>query len=266
MGFLCDICGFLFNHQCNLRRHIKEQHQPKVQSLKCNFCQQLFLRPSNLKRHYKNVHKLDEMNVSEEMDRTQGDSVTCNRDFYHSSKKPVYVLSDLYEDISSDEDEVIRMEETPQNCDLMEDLEIISVNTSDFGDQADDLLDFCELEDERTVVAASDEEDQIEEDLTDERNVEFRDTSSEQSSDHSDTVRENSTVTKSTVCLLLNKTTRNYPDGTMEVSRDTHVVYSEDLTPSDIDYEGVASEVLSEIPRHFEEGNVRFACGDFTHL
>ncbi|XP_061196429.1 uncharacterized protein LOC133204703 [Saccostrea echinata] len=208
------------------------------------------------------------MSVNEEMERTQGNNV--NRDFYSSSKKPVYVLSDLYEDISSDEDEVIRMDQTPQNCDIgqsdfMQDLEIISVNTNDFEDRADELLDYCDIDDERMVVADSDKEEEIEEDQNSDggRKVEFRDTDSDIASE--DCI-DNNNITKSTVCLLLNKTTRNYPDGTIEVSRDTHVVYFEDLTPSEIDYESVASEVLSEIPKHFEEGNIRFTSGDFSYL
>jgi hypothetical protein len=58
------------------------------------------------------------------------------------------------------------MDQTSQNCnneqsDFMQDLEVISMDTDDLEDRADELLEFCEVEDECIIVADSDAEDKI---------------------------------------------------------------------------------------------------------
>lgn len=78
---------------------------------------------------------------------------------------------------------------------------------------------------------------------------------------------ENNNVTvreRSTICLVLNKTVIRRPDGTEEEIRDSQIVYSKDLNPEDINFRDVASEILREVPKHFEDGNIRIVRGNLS--
>lgn len=68
-------------------------------------------------------------------------------------------------------------------------------------------------------------------------------------------------VLKSTVCLVLNKVQRRFPDRMEEVERDTQVIYSEDLNPENINVRDIAKAILDEIPRLLEANRVRFVRG-----
>lgn len=71
---------------------------------------------------------------------------------------------------------------------------------------------------------------------------------------------ENNNVTireRSTICLVLNKTMIRKPDGTEKEIRDSHIVYSEDLNPEDINFRDVASEILREVQNVCKGGNIR---------
>lgn len=69
---------------------------------------------------------------------------------------------------------------------------------------------------------------------------------------------------RSTICLVLNKTVIRKPDGTEEQIRDSHIVYSEYLNPEYINFRYVACEILTEVPRHFEDGYIRIFRGDLS--
>jgi hypothetical protein len=99
------------------------------------------------------------------------------------------------------------------------------------------------------------------EDKTTESNTDY-DTVYESESDID--VNNNVVRTKSTVCLILNKVMTTYPDGKIEVSRNSEILYSEDLKPEEVDFQSVASEVLEEENDNFREGNIRVMKGDFT--
>lgn len=71
-------------------------------------------------------------------------------------------------------------------------------------------------------------------------------------------------IQKSTLCLVLNKTVKRNPGGTEGESIDSHIVYSEDLNPEDIIFRDVANEILREVPKHFEDGNIRIVRGDLS--
>ena len=101
------------------------------------------------------------------------------------------------------------------------------------------------------------------EDKTTESNTDY-DTVSESESESDIDMNHNVIRTKSTVCLILNKVTTTYPDGKIEVSRNSQILYSEDLKPEEVDFQSVACEVLAEVNEHLHEGNYREMKGDFT--
>ena len=96
MQMICEICGRLFVSLSNLNQHRREQHDSNLLVFNCDFCQKLFARKYNLRRHLKTVHNCENMNHQRR---------TVCRNSYMESRKPVYVHSDLYDDISSDENE-----------------------------------------------------------------------------------------------------------------------------------------------------------------
>lgn len=75
---------------------MREQHKDEIGCLKYSFCQRTFVRSFNLKRHYRVIHRLGGQ---------ENKKYTVNRQSYEEARKSVYVLSEQYENISSDEDE-----------------------------------------------------------------------------------------------------------------------------------------------------------------
>ncbi|XP_062586691.1 centrosome-associated zinc finger protein Cp190-like [Saccostrea cucullata] len=109
----------------------------------------------------------------------------------------------------------------------------------------------------------------LEDESTDTREVIFIDEDSQPEtsacdSDRDSEHRDTDLTQRSTICLVLHKTVKRNLDGTEEISRDSHIVYSEDLNPDDIDFPNVANEILKEVPKHFEDGHVRIVKGDIS--
>ncbi|XP_062598693.1 uncharacterized protein LOC134260127 [Saccostrea cucullata] len=157
------------------------------------------------------------------------------RERYEETKKPVYVLSHLYEDISSDEE---GLSEPVNQLIESDDLEEISVNSMDF-DFIDELLGESDsISDERIVISEDGN------DYMDIRQVIVcDDTNSDRDNDSIMTETDdnnNRAVTKTTICLAMNRTVRRDPCRTEEITRDSQIVYSEDVNPKDIDFESVA--------------------------
>lgn len=68
------------------------------------------------------------------------------------------------------------------------------------------------------------------------------------------------------ICLILNKMVICKLDGIEEEIRDFKIVYFKDLNLEDIDFRDVVSEILCEILKYFEYGNVRIVRGDMFFL
>lgn len=135
----------------------------------------------------------------------------------------------------------------------------------------DEILHYCDKEstsdrtvlvvedktaDTRTVISVNDDETDINSTSDDDSDL----------SGESHETDENNNVAaaeRSTICLVLNKTVKRKPDGTEEEIRDSHAVYSEDLNPEDINFRDVACEILTEAPRHFEDGYIRIVRGNY---
>lgn len=137
---ICEICGRYFTTISYLYQ--RKQHSENVDNYKCSFCQILFLRSFNLKRHLRLVHS--ELNVEKEME----DKRRIERKKFQEMKKLVYVLSHLYEDISSDEEMCTSVTHLIES----DDLEAISVCTDDF-DFVEKLLEESDsVCDDRAVI------------------------------------------------------------------------------------------------------------------
>nr|XP_022300700.1 uncharacterized protein LOC111108908 [Crassostrea virginica] len=161
-----------------------------------------------------------------------------DRGKYEEMQKPVYVLSHLYDDISSDDEFGGSM----NNLIDSDYLEKISVHSADL-DFVDELFrDSDSVCDERNVVNETDE-------IKDTREVIVNSDTDSESDSTSDPTDENNNrkVTKTTICLVMNRTVRRAPCGTEEIS----IIYSEDLDPKDIDFASVAIDILNEVPKHF---------------
>ena len=60
-------------------------------------------------------------------------------------------------------------------------------------------------------------------------------------------------------------TTRVNPDESEEVTRDSHISYSENVNPEEVDIQEVADHILEEVPRHLAPGaRVRVVSGDIV--
>lgn len=54
----------------------------------------------------------------------------------------------------------------------------------------------------------------------------------------------------------MNRTVRREPSGTEEISRDSQIIYSEDVDLKDVDFVSVATDILTEVPKHFIDEHV----------
>ncbi|XP_052691973.1 uncharacterized protein LOC128170021 [Crassostrea angulata] len=189
-----------------------------------------------------------------------------DREMFMQAKKPVYVLSDFYENISSDEEETWDKTNTAED-----DLEHLSISSCEFAE----LSSVDEAFVEEILGESNIDEQQVHNEEDGDKRVRnetdvISDSPSDDYSDVSDESKrtdENNNVTireRSTICVTLNKTVIRKPDGTEEEIRDSKIVYSKDLNPEDIDFRDVVSEILREIPKHFEHGNVRIVRGDLS--
>uniref|UniRef100_K1PJC9 Protein tramtrack, beta isoform n=1 Tax=Magallana gigas TaxID=29159 RepID=K1PJC9_MAGGI len=250
----CEICGRTFSRISNLNLHIKEQHKDEIDCLKCSFCQRTLVRSFNLKRHYRVIHKLEGKDLKCAMEYKK---FTVNYQSYEEARKPVYVLSEQYENISSDEDETIFAMKTEE-----------SLNASDHVHSNE-----CNFLDDMSVSSLEIPSDSFvnellentEEDAGDEHTPETENCLLDSSASDSemDTDRD-VTVTKSSVCFLINKVTTTHPDGRTEVSRTTQIIYSEDINPEDVDFRSVVSEIAEDVAECLRKGNVREMKGDFS--
>ena len=81
------------------------------------------------------------------------------------------------------------------------------------------------------------------------------------STDHENTRTVKETNTMSVTLTLIRKDIK-YSDGTSETNRDSVISYSEGINPEEIDFKQLAVNIISEIPRHFDHQNRRYASAD----
>lgn len=243
----CEICERTFSRISNLNLHMREQHKDEIDCLKCSFCQRTFVRSFNLKRHYRVIHKLEGKDLKRAMEDKK---YTVNRQSYEEARKPVYVLSEQYENISSDEDETtfaMKTDESPRASD--------HAHSNDWNFLDDVSVSSLEIPSDSFVNELL---ENTEEDAVDEQTPETEDRLLDSSASDSemDTDRD-VTITKSSVCFVINKVTTTYPDGRTEVSRTSQIIYSEDVDPEDVDFRSVVSEIAEDVAECLRKGNVR---------
>lgn len=144
------------------------------------------------------------------------------------------MLSHLYDNISSEEEEVC---EPLTGLINIVDLEDISVHSTDFDFVDDKIGDRVYACDKRTVI--TEEAEDIKD--TSEVILSFSD-----SNDHDDQCPDvpesisyennNCTVFKTTICLVINRTVRHEPSGREEITRYYRSIYSGDVNPKDLDF------------------------------
>ncbi|XP_062569353.1 centrosome-associated zinc finger protein Cp190-like [Saccostrea cucullata] len=260
---LCETCGQTFSTSSNLHQHTREKHSDHINSLQCSYCQRPFLRRFNLKRHLTSVHKLNCEQLEAAMPSKRR---RVELDDFFESRKPVYVHSDLYEDISSDENDETycdAQETDVTYVNYLDDISFASELPEIDESLVEDILHNCaDFTSDRIV-------EMLEDESTDTREVIFIDEDSQPETSACDSDRDSEhqdtdLTQRSTICLVLYKTVKRNLDGTEEISRDSHIVYSEDLNPDDVDFPNVANEILKEVPKHFEDGHVRIVKGDIS--
>ncbi|XP_062607768.1 uncharacterized protein LOC134269581 [Saccostrea cucullata] len=96
----CDICGKIFSRASNLNLHVKEQNASDLECLSVTFAGGHLPESINY-GDTTDFYKLDGTTLSGAMDRKR---YSVKRQIYEEAKKPVCVLSEQYENISSDEE------------------------------------------------------------------------------------------------------------------------------------------------------------------
>lgn len=95
--YQCFECNITYKYKRNLQRHLEERHFSTKKIFNCDICGRIFTRNSNLKRHFFNQHSLTEiLDDLEEFPIETGLVVNSTMDYP--------INSELYEDISSDEE------------------------------------------------------------------------------------------------------------------------------------------------------------------
>lgn len=107
--YQCFECNITYKYKRNLQRHLEERHFSTKKIFKCDICGRIFTRNSNLKRHFFNQHSLTEiLDDLEEFPIETGLVVNSTMDYT--------INSELYEDISSDEESFDNAEEFVSEC------------------------------------------------------------------------------------------------------------------------------------------------------
>lgn len=107
--YQCFECNITYKYKRNLQRHLEERHFSTKKIFKCDICGRIFTRNSNLKRHFFNQHSLTEiLDDLEEFPIETGLVVNSTMDYP--------INSELYEDISSDEESFDNAEEFVSEC------------------------------------------------------------------------------------------------------------------------------------------------------
>lgn len=197
----------------------------------------------NLRRHMCSVHNITMDCAKSELEKCGKADVS--REEFAESKKPVYITlmdsqySDIssdeleYEDVSSDEDALEEMEAETQPCDTF------SV-TSSFLEQV--------IRDEPVV------DDFVDNLLSQDSDMDCTDRDSDM--DTSEVAESNASRT-TVISLTMVKTETSYPDGQTETVRNTIISHSDNVDPDNLDLSDIAMEILTEVPNHFNNRDVK---------
>ena len=239
---LCEHCGLLLKSRKSYNQHRNSKHHTKVTVLKCGFCQRPFGKSFNLRRHIRNIHSSDNFT-----DFTTG---TMSREQLDEGQKPVYVtmLSEEYEDISSESDE--ELQNTGNDVKTDDAKPSTSKDTENMGGQLQIV------ESARTSQLREDRDNNND---NHEEEPSCSGTQNDGPSGASARTRGRVEVT-STINVLMQRRTVVYPDGFVDVSRSTNFTFSEDIDPTRVDCEDLLRDILSEMPLHFQ--NARREGGD----
>jgi hypothetical protein len=182
------------------------------------------------------------------------------RDSVKESQKPVYVMSDLYSDISSEEEQYEDVSSDEEEFQEMivhdpipEDrVDLLSISSSVMEDlmreeptvSMDDILCGDRSGDVGGQEPAMDD---------------YQDGNSLPTAEDSDVgTEENDGVSETTmVSLTMFKTETVRPDGTSEVVRNTVIAHSSNVDPNNLNFADIAMEIIREVPYHFHHRNVR---------
>lgn len=214
------------------------------------------------------MHKLQDGLLKTEMDDQRK---VVHKNVYKEATRPVYILSNLYEDISSDEEEF-------ENQDLINEMDFREDISLESGEQIDEnfvdnIISEMREDDVRLVEVADEDEG----DLTDSSNYspnnDYNDekmggneSNTSSSSDSDDNVDYPVGRAIHSIGLNLKTTLTRFSSGNEEITRETDIIYSEDIDPQNIDLERLVSEIFHEVPRHFADRNFRFMKGNFKIL
>lgn len=198
----------------------------------------------NLRRHMCSVHNIT-------IDCAKPELAKCGkadiiREEFAESKKPVYITlmdsqySEMsseeleYEDVSSDEDALEEMEAETQPCDTF------SV-TSSFHERV--------IRDEPVV------DDFVDNLLSQDSDMDCTD---REDSDMDTSEVAESNASRTTIILLtMVKTETTYPDGQTETVNNTIISHSDNVDPSNPDLSEITIEILTEVPNHFNNRDVK---------
>ena len=174
----------------------------------------------------------------------------------------MYIISDFYEDISSNEEEMHYHETAqPSVTDYYQDLEIISVNSDDLPEVDDAFVSEILGEVEGNTCSGPTEESVWSPDVSEAANSSSEDNDMHDMDDNNNHI----SVETSTICLVMKKKIRTNPDGTEEINRESQIIYSENVNPEEVDFRELASEILNEVPRHLApSARVRVVKGDLS--
>lgn len=247
---LCEFCGENINRKDNLQRHIEEKHSDKI-VIKCSYCQRPFSRIFNLKRHFRTCHEISDQIVDNEVKNCKKKKMSNEQ--FENAKRAVYVDS-LYEDITPVNSpqhsidymyEPISDDEDWLSIDSEMERELLTSPNREHMDAIVDRILECESPEPITDDNEAEEEDNVAEDEESENPI-----------DPAIIPPTSRTVTE-TVILEMTKRTITYNDGVTEIVRETEISHSETIPAEEVDVLKFATDVLSEIPEHFKNRDVK---------
>lgn len=246
---LCEFCGENITRKDNLQRHIEEKHSDQI-VIKCSYCQRPFSRIFNLKRHFRKCHEISDQIVDNEVKNCKKKKMSHEQ--LENAKRAVFVDS-VYEDITPENSPQHLLDYEP----ISDEEDWLSINsemereflTSANREKLDAMVDeILECESTEPLIPLNIEENV---NATEEDNSECS-----VDPDPAITPPTSRAVTE-TVILKMTKRTVTYNDGITEIVRETEISHSDTIPAEKLDVLKFATDVLREIPEHFQNQNVR---------
>ena len=268
--FICEQCGNSYKQKRNLSRHISEQHSKVKDTFICKLCNKEFARKYQLQRHYARYHKLDEAIVEFTMDSAERNQVP--------DRPYVTVKSDMYEDITSDEDDADfgNLDVDQLLCEIQKDMS--DEKLQELNTFVDDILKDWNAGGNNTVDN-NNNTDQMQSaqpvNCDDNNYVIDVPVTSSQCEDHEDTIvysdisdtelsdEEILDTQTTTVVFTMQRKTYNYKDGNSCTERNLDISYSENINPNRVNYSGLVEDIFNEVPIHLHQLQDRHMHGNY---